>query len=86
MPIEQPPARARGPAGRLMTRRQLAQYLTKHGYPIALATLNQACMPSGVGGLEPEGFWGAYYYDPQKALQWVRERFRRLPRDRKVRR
>jgi hypothetical protein len=83
MVIEQSPARTQGPAGRLMTRRQLAEFLSENGFPISLSTLNKYCMPSGGGGPEPEGGWGkSHLYNADKGLRWARSRFRALTRDR----
>jgi hypothetical protein len=83
MSLEHSPARRQGPAGRLMTRRQIVEFLNKSGFPISISTLNKHCMPSGGGGPEPEGGWGKHHlYDPNKALRWARSRFRALTRDR----
>jgi hypothetical protein len=81
MPIEQLPARTQGPAGRLMTRRQIVELLNNHGFPISLSNMNKLCMPSLAEGPEPEGGWGKnHLYDPDKVLRWARSRFRALTR------
>jgi hypothetical protein len=60
-----------------LTRRQLAEFLTAHGYPITASTLDKLAMPSRGEGPPSDGFWGnRALYDPQKALRWAEERFR----------
>jgi hypothetical protein len=69
---------------KLLTRRELAEYLGKHGYPISLATLNRLCARDE--GPPPSGIWGGQFqYDSARALSWARSRFRtsELPRGRR---
>jgi hypothetical protein len=59
----------------LLTRRELAEYLCTHGYPISLHTLNRLCARDD--GPPAAGIWGGQFlYDPAKALAWARSRFR----------
>jgi hypothetical protein len=59
----------------LLTRRELAEYLGKHGFPISLHTLNRLCVRDG--GPQAAGIWGGQIlYEPDKALAWARTRFR----------
>jgi hypothetical protein len=68
--LEHGPARAR----RLLTRRQLAEFLTEEGYKISVSTLAKMAMRGE--GPEPEGWWGnRLLYGPTKALHWARRRF-----------
>jgi hypothetical protein len=60
-----------------LTRRQLAQFLTEHGFPISKSTLDKLAMPSRDEGPAHVGFWGnRALYDPAKALTWAKKRFR----------
>jgi hypothetical protein len=62
---------------RLLTRRELAKFLTEQGYPITVSTLDKLAMPTRAEGPEPEGYWGrCLLYDPKKAIAWARKRFR----------
>jgi hypothetical protein len=74
--IEHDPAR-RGKKRR-GTRRELAEFLTKEGYPISKSTLDKLLMPSAGGkGPPPEGEWGnKHIYDFDKGLRWARKRFK----------
>ena len=77
MSLEHSPARSQGPAGKFLTRRQLAQFLTEEGYPTSLSTLAKLTMPSRGEGPPCAGMWGnRALYDPTKALRWARSRFR----------
>jgi hypothetical protein len=65
---------------RYLTRRELADYLTEHGFPISRSTLDKLAMPSRGGDSAPPaaGFWGnRALYDPDKALAWAKSRFRK---------
>src|SRR5271166_3094852 len=54
---------------RKRTRRELAQFLTEHGYPIRINTLNRLCQPSVGQGPPPCGKWGSRdLYDDAMAL------------------
>jgi hypothetical protein len=62
---------------RYLTRRELAGFLTEHGYPISKSTLDKLAMPSRGEGPPHAGFWGnRALYDPDKSLAWARRRFR----------
>jgi hypothetical protein len=64
---------------RYLTRRQLAKFLSEHGFPIGKSTLDKLAMPSRGGDEGPPaaGFWGnRALYDPDKALAWAKKRFR----------
>jgi hypothetical protein len=64
---------------RYLTRRELAKFLSEHGFPITKSTLDKLAMPArgSDDGPPPAGFWGnRALYDPQKALAWARRRFR----------
>jgi hypothetical protein len=64
---------------RYLTRREVAQFLTEHGYPIGKSTIDKLSMPSrgGADGPPPAGFWGnKALYDPSKVLAWAKSRFR----------
>jgi hypothetical protein len=75
MSIEHAPGRGQP---KLMTRRQLAEYLKSEGYPIAFGTLNKICAPSKNLGPEAEARWGnkIILYSPSKALEWAQSRIR----------
>lgn len=73
-----PMSPASGERWRYLTRRQLTEFLTENGYPIALSTLDKLAMPSRGEGPPPAGFWGnRALYDPNKALAWAKNRFRK---------
>jgi hypothetical protein len=60
-----------------LTWRELAEFLTKHGFPISYSTLLKMGMPSRKDGPPAEGYWGnCCLYDPAKALAWAKRRFR----------
>jgi hypothetical protein len=65
-----------GHRDRLLTRPELAEYLSANNYPTSLGTLNRLCAPSVGAGPPPEGCWaGKAFYDPARALAWARRRF-----------
>jgi hypothetical protein len=69
------------PGDRLLTRRELAPFLSEHGYPISKSTLDKLGMPSRDEGPPIEGFWGnRALYKPEKALAWAKRRFRSAQR------
>jgi hypothetical protein len=78
--LEHSPARAQE---KLLTRRQLAEFLTENGFPISPSTLAKLAMPSSPAkGPPDEGLWGnRKLHSPTKALEWARERFRSSARD-----
>jgi hypothetical protein len=60
-----------------LTRRELAEFLTEHGFPITKSTLDKLCMPTCGEGPPHVGVWGhRTLYEPDKALAWARKRFR----------
>jgi hypothetical protein len=60
-----------------LTRRELADFLTEHGFPITKSTLDKLSMPARGEGPPHAGFWGnRALYDPEKALAWAKKRFR----------
>jgi hypothetical protein len=62
---------------RLLTRRELANFLSESGFPITLSTLHKYGMPSRAEGPPADGYWGrCMLYDPAKALAWAKKRFR----------
>jgi hypothetical protein len=64
---------------RYLTRREVAQFLTEHGYPIGKSTIDKMSMPSRSSddGPPPAGFWGnRALYDPKQVLAWAAARFR----------
>jgi hypothetical protein len=66
-----------------LTRRELHEFLTEHGFPISYSQLMKMGMRSRGDGPPAEGKWGQYIlYDGKKALAWARARFRSLARDR----
>ena len=61
-----------------LTRRQLAEFLTKNGYPISYQTLTRLCMTSDYQGPPTAGRWGKLcMHDEDLAMQWARNRFQR---------
>jgi hypothetical protein len=60
---------------RKRTRRELALFLTEHGYPISINTLNRLCQPSVGQGPPTCGRWGSRdLYDDGECLAWARRR------------
>jgi hypothetical protein len=61
----------------LLTRRQLADFLTKAGFPISFSTLQKYCSPAINTGPPVAGYWGRLpMHNPQAALAWARSRLR----------
>jgi hypothetical protein len=61
---------------KLLPRSGLPECLGKAGHPIALSTLNQLCARGE--GPPAAGVWaGRYFYDPDLAIKWARDRFRK---------
>ena len=57
------------------TRRELAQFLTEHGYKTSIHLLNRLCQPSVNQGPPTCGRWGpADLYDDEPALAWAEQR------------
>jgi hypothetical protein len=68
-----------GPAEKLLTRRQAAEFLTEQGYPTSVSTLAKLSMPSVGEGPPCEGLWGnRMIYRPSRLLRWAKERFRSI--------
>ena len=60
-----------------LTRRELAEFLTKHGFPISYSTCLNMAIPSPNDGPPAVGYWdNCCLYDPAKALAWAKRRFR----------
>jgi hypothetical protein len=61
-----------------LTRRELAEFLSGNGFPISASTLDKLAMSSRSEGPPAAGFWGnRALYDPNKALAWAKDRFRK---------
>lgn len=64
-------------AERYLTRRELAEFLTQHGFPISYSTLLKMSMPSRNDGPPAVGYWGNHtLFNGDKALTWARRQFR----------
>jgi hypothetical protein len=62
---------------RLLTRRQLAEFLTQHGFPISVSQLDKYAMVGRDDGPPIAGYWARYaMYDPAEALPWAERRLR----------
>jgi hypothetical protein len=62
---------------KLLTRRQLAAFLTEHGFPTGHSTLAKYCSPAINTGPPAECWWGKRpMYHPSRALEWARSRIR----------
>jgi hypothetical protein len=62
---------------KLLTRRQLAAFLTEHGYPTGHSTLAKYCSPAINTGPPAECWWGKRpMYRPSRALEWAQSRLR----------
>jgi hypothetical protein len=60
-----------------LTRRQLATFPTRRGFPISMSTLSKLCAPSVGEGPPAAGIWGQRpLYDPDVALEWAEKRMR----------
>jgi hypothetical protein len=61
----------------LLTRRELAAFLTDNGRPISHSTLAKYCSPAINTGPPAECWWGKLpLYRPSRALEWARSRER----------
>jgi hypothetical protein len=64
-----------------LTRKQLVQFLRRHGYPLSLSTCAKLCAPSRNEGPPTVGIWAKRaLYDPEEALEWARSRMRSASR------
>jgi hypothetical protein len=62
---------------RFGTRRELAGFLTQHGFPISYQLLTELSMPSNFRGPVPSYWWGNRpIYCFEDALAWARSRAR----------
>lgn len=62
---------------RYLTRRELAEFLTEHGFPISYSTLLKMAMLSRNEGPPPVGYWGnRALYDRERAIAWAQRQFR----------
>jgi hypothetical protein len=62
---------------RYLTRRELAEFLTRRGFPISYSTLLKMSMPSRDDGPPAAGYWGnRALFDGERAITWARRRFR----------
>ena len=63
-------------SNRYLTRAEVAEFLTEHGFPISRSTLEKMAMASRGEGPPHVGFWrNRAFYDPDKALAWAKHRF-----------
>ena len=57
----------------LLTRKQLAPWLTERGYKISYSTLSKICSPAINSGPPTECYWGRQpMHRPSRALDWAR--------------
>jgi hypothetical protein len=62
---------------KLLTRRELADFLTENGRPISHSTLSKYCAPANNTGPPAECWWGKVpLYRPSRGLEWARSRER----------
>lgn len=67
---------------RLLTRKQLAEFLTDHGYPIGRGTIQKMCSPGINTGPPTAAMWGRFpMHRPSEALEWARNRLRPIVRE-----
>jgi hypothetical protein len=60
---------------KMLTRREVAEYLSANGYPISAGTLGKLCARDE--GPPHAGIWrGQFQYEPGRALAWARSRLR----------
>lgn len=60
---------------RYLTRGEVAEFLTGHGYPIAKSTLDKLCAPArGEGPLPAKHWLGRPLYEPSTCLAWAEAR------------
>jgi hypothetical protein len=63
---------------KLVTRPQLAEFLSERGFPISYSTLTTYCSPAVNIGPPVEVYWGARpMHSPVRALEWAKARLRR---------
>lgn len=64
---------------KLLTRRQLAKFLTEAGFPTSYSTLTKYCSPAINTGPPIEAYWGLIaMHRPSEALAWAKARLRRV--------
>jgi hypothetical protein len=62
---------------KLLTRRQLAEFLTQAGFPTSYSTLTKYCSPAINVGPPVEAYWGRLpMHRPDRALAWAKGRLR----------
>jgi hypothetical protein len=67
----------KAPDERLLTRRQIGEFLSANGFPISHSTLSKYCSPAINIGPPAECWWGKLpMYRPSRALEWARSRLR----------
>ena len=58
-----------------ITRGQLSEFLTSHGYPIGKGTIERICSPGQSKGPPIDAWWnGRALYDPDAVLSWAEAR------------
>jgi hypothetical protein len=63
---------------KLLTRPQLAEFLSECGFPISYSTLTKYCSPAINMGPPVEAYWGPRpMHSPARALEWAKTRLRR---------
>jgi len=63
---------------KLLTRPQLAKFLSESGFPISYSTLTKYCSPGISIGPPVEAYWGSRpMHSPVRALEWAKARLRR---------
>ena len=68
---------AHSPDEVLMTRRQLAAWLSAQGYPLSYSTITKMCSPAISSGPPVDCWWGRLpMHRPSVALEWARARLR----------
>jgi len=62
---------------KLLTRPQLAEFLSECGFPISYSTLTKYCSPAIKIGPPVEAYWGPRpMHSPVRALKWAKARLR----------
>jgi len=60
---------------KLLTRPQLAEFLSERGFPISYSTLTKYCSPAINIGPPVEAYWGPRpMHSPVRALEWAKAR------------
>jgi len=62
-----------------MTRKELAEFLREHGYPIGNSTLVKLCCPAVGQGPPVAAWWGNRpLYNPDDGIAWAEARLRQV--------